>query len=71
MKENKLAYAAILKNGSSIDYKDISICDLRNHCYWLKKRERGYYQVHSNKFTAIYEDINEAIEKFLELKGNK
>ena len=71
MKESKLAYAAVLKHGSSIDYKDISICDLRYQCYWLKKRDRGYYQVHSNKFTAIYEDINEAIEKFLELKGDK
>ncbi len=67
---DKASIKNVIKSGCSVDHKDLSICDLRNYCYWMKNRER-VYQVHNNKFSEIYSDINEAIDKFLELKGNK
>lgn len=65
---NKENYRNIVRDGCSVEYKDISLSDLRNYFYWMKNKKR-VYQVHSNKFTEVYESLDEAIDKFLELKG--
>ena len=69
MNDKFLDYASVIRDGNDIDYKDISLCDLRNHVPWYRGKKNGIYQVHSNKFSQIYYDLNEAIAKFLELKG--
>jgi len=69
MNDKFLDYATVIRDGNDIDYKDISLSDLRNHVPWYRGKKNGVYQVHSNSFSKIYYDLNEAIEKFLELKG--
>ena len=69
MNDKFLDYATVIRDGNDIDYKDISLSDLRNHVPWYRGKKNGIYQVHSNSFSQIYYDLNEAIGKFLELKG--
>ena len=67
---NKNVYKAAIRDGCTVEYKDITLCDLRNFCYWMKNKER-VFQVHSNKFTAIYSSLDEAVDKFIELRNNR
>lgn len=64
-------YKKLLDEGCSIEYMDISLCNLKNYLTWYKRSNKSVYQVHSNTFTQVYKDPNEAIEKFLELKRVK
>jgi hypothetical protein len=65
----KISYAEVIIKGNDINYKDISLCDLRNYVPWYRNKKNGIYQVHSNKFSQIYYNLDDAINKFLELKG--
>ena len=68
MKDKFLDYATVIRDGNDIDYKDISLSDLRNHVSWYRGKKNGIYQVHSNSYSQIFYDLNEAISKFLELR---
>jgi hypothetical protein len=70
MKEKFLDYATVIRDGNDIDFKDLSLSDLRNHVPWYRGKKNGIYQVHNNKFSQIFYDLNEAIDKFLELREN-
>jgi len=68
MNEQFLDYARVIRDGNDIDYRDLSLSDLRNHVPWYRGKKNGIYQVHNNKFSQIYHDLNEAINKFIELR---
>ena len=68
MKEKFLDYATVIRDGNDINFKDLSLSDLRNHVPWYREKKNGIYQVHNNKFSQIFYDLNEAIDKFLELR---
>jgi hypothetical protein len=63
-----LSYAKVIREGNDIDYKDLSLSDLRNHVPWYRDKKNGIYQVHSNKYSQIFYNIEEANNKFLELR---
>lgn len=55
----------LILDGHSVEYKGISICT-------ITRRTRMPYQVHSDnsrcKFSQLYENLDDAIEKFNLLK---
>jgi hypothetical protein len=69
--QRKSLVAWALEEGLSIEYGKLSLCDLRNfrHSHIYDDRR---YQVHSDDsrypWSAIYEELEPAIEKFLDLK---
>lgn len=56
----------ILDSGHSLDYKDLSLCDLQHWSSGRQKCDRRF-QIYSNHFKQIYSSQQEAIDKFLEL----
>jgi hypothetical protein len=69
--QEKSLYAWCMEVGLSIEYGKLSLCDLRNFKYSEVHKERKY-QVHSDDarypWSGLYDDISNAIEKFMELK---
>ena len=69
--EQKICAWCVL-NGIDLQYQKISFADLRNSRYNHIKDNRQY-QVHSDDskapWSAIYDDINAAAWKFIELKS--
>ena len=65
----KRDYKSVVFSGCAIEYKDISLCNLRNYVPSRNGMSRTY-QVHSRKlkFSKIYKNIDEAVSMFLELK---
>lgn len=59
---NKDNVLDIVLDGGLVQYKDISICDL---CRTIKSVIERKYQVYSNKYTFIYDDLETAVDKFL------
>ena len=64
----KSDYKSGLFAGCAIEYRDISLFNL---AHYVSSRT-GYYQVHSQKmkFSKIYKNIDDAVNKFIELKRN-
>lgn len=64
-------YKQVLLDGCSVEYYRLSIAKMPRHVY-LNPRT-NCYQVHCDhykfQFSHLYEDVDDAIEKFLELKG--
>ena len=44
MNDKFLDYASVIRDGNDIDYKDISLCDLRNHVPWYRGKKNGIYK---------------------------
>lgn len=69
--QKKMLYLWCLEENLSISYGRLSLCDLRNFKYSDVKYNRRY-QVHCedsrNSFSAIYDDAEIAVNKFMELK---
>ena len=69
--QRKQLCAWCIEEDMSIQYGKLSLCDLRNFNHSMLYDNRRY-QVHSEDvkypFSAIYDDVEPAIEKFLELK---
>lgn len=59
-----------LEAGCSLDYKDLSLCDLKKYSSGRQNCERRY-QVYSNDFREIYSSAEKAIAKFFELKDKR
>jgi hypothetical protein len=70
-KQIKSIYRYIIEQGNSLQYGKLSLCDLVNFYYSNVKRDRRY-QVHcdDNKYpwSKIYDNLDSAIEKFLEIR---
>jgi hypothetical protein len=68
----KKDYMSVVFAGCIVSYKNITLCDLTDHVPYLKNKTNGMYQVHSDnskaKFSEIYYNIEEAVNKFIELK---
>ena len=66
-------YKAVVFSGCAIEYKNISLCDLRQVLSQYGRYTTGVYQVHSDnsrcRFSKIFQDLDEAVDKFIELKG--
>jgi len=71
MKATKEEYKSVIFSGCSIDYKGVSICNLAN--YYKRVVVSNEYQVWSEKDKKhfMYKNIDEAIDKFLELKDKR
>lgn len=69
--QRKSLIAWALDEGMSLDYGKLSLCDLRNFRYSNIFQDRRY-QVHCEDsrcpWSGIYNRLEPAIEKFLELK---
>ena len=69
--QKRLIYKWLLDEGCSVEYGRLSLCDLTNfrHSHVYDNRR---YQVHSDDtkcpWSAIYEEIEPAINKFMELR---
>lgn len=69
--EKLIVYGA-LEMGLSVQYKGISLTDLRNHNVTNVVGLTRKYQVHQDgRFSQIYNDLDEAVDKFIELKNKK
>jgi hypothetical protein len=66
-------YKSVIFSGCAIESKSISLCDLRHFLPQYRGDTMGAYQVHSDnprhKYSKIFKDIDEAVNKFVELKG--
>ena len=67
MSENVL-YKDVLSLGVALQYKSLCLSDLRQfNVNSLKDRK---YQVHQDgKFSQIYDSLDDAVSKFIELKN--
>lgn len=69
--QRKQLVAWCMEEGLTIEYGRLSLCDLRNYRHSNVYDDRKY-QVHCDdprcQHSMIYDDIEPAIEKFLELK---
>lgn len=68
--KNKEEIKDLLFEGYTITWKDLSICDLRRYLPHRDNHAR-VYQVDCFKFTEIYKDIDQAVNKFLSLRKSK
>jgi hypothetical protein len=55
-----------ITSGRYVEFRGLSICKI-NDFYNLRTGTK--YQVHSYFFSELYEDIDEAIDKFFELRS--
>jgi hypothetical protein len=72
MKNANDYYKNVLLDGCSIEYKKLSICDLRDYYDFYSRRKTPIYQVHchdsKHRFSKIYDNVGDAINRFVELK---
>ena len=63
-------YKAVLFDGCSIEFNGISLCNLENVMNTSVGIPKAKYQVWSDRkrFHELYYTIDEAVEKFIELK---
>ena len=66
-------YKQVLLDGCSIDYRNkLTVCKISD--YYRGKVKRLVYQVHCSDsrlgFSKFYRTLNEALEKFFELRSN-
>lgn len=65
-------YAWCLHEGVSLEYGKLSLCDLRNFRHSDLKDSRRYQvhcEDHNYPWSMIYDEVEPAINKFLELKA--
>lgn len=68
----KDVYAGVLEDGSSVECNRLSLCCIND--YLRNSRTRGVrYQVDCDdyrlKFSQLYEDLDKAVSKYVEIKG--
>ena len=67
-------YKSVLFSGCAIEYKNVSLCDLRHFLPQFRGRLNGVYQVHSdnkkNLYSKLFYDINEAVDKFNKIQDS-
>lgn len=73
MMEDREEYKAVVYSGCTIESRNVSICNLED---WLMNKNfapRNKYQVWSDRFRfhQLYYNLDEAIDKFLELKSRQ
>lgn len=72
IKEQHSVIKACINLGIDLQYGKVSLCDLRNYRYSNVKDQRRY-QVHSddykNIFSKIYDDLDDAVYRFIDLKS--
>jgi hypothetical protein len=67
MKATKEDYKSVVFSGCSIDYKGVSLCNLANHQSRLVRSNEYQVWSHKDKEFKLYRNIDEAVEKFIEL----
>tara|TARA_B100000809_G_C15049456_1_gene498438 strand:+ start:235 stop:459 length:225 start_codon:yes stop_codon:yes gene_type:complete len=68
-KQNKSYRQSIksgIENGRHTEYKGLSICRINDFYPLMSGKIR--YQVHSYFFSQLYEDVDEALDKFFEIR---
>lgn len=55
-----------IESGRYVDYKGLTICRINDFYPLMHKKIR--YQVHSYFFSKLYEDVDEALDKFFEIR---
>jgi len=55
-----------MQNGRHTEYKGLSICRINDFYPLMSGKIR--YQVHSYFFSQLYEDVDEALDKFFEIR---
>lgn len=67
MNATKQEYMSVIFSGCSIDYKDITLCNLAN--YYPRLARSNEYQVWSDRQSEyhLFKNIDEAVDKFIEL----
>lgn len=61
-------YVQVILEGCSIDFGPLSICDLSKCSGVYMKGYQIYCDAHRVKQDLVYDDIDEAVKEFLELK---
>jgi len=61
-------YVQVILEGCSIEFGPLSICDLSKCTGAYTKGYQIYCDTHKVKQDLIYNDVNEAVKEFLELK---
>lgn len=56
----------LLQNGRYEEHKGLSICKIND--FYPLPSGKIKYQVHSYYFSQLYEDIDEALDKFFEIR---
>ena len=71
MNATREEYMSVIFSGCSIDYKDITMCNLAN--YYPRLARSNEYQVWSDRHGEhhLFKNIDDAVDKFLELKKRK
>ena len=68
--DKKISHKQNLKDkvlsGRSVDYKGLTICRINDFYPLMHKKIR--YQVHSHFFSKLYENIDEAVDKFFDIR---
>ena len=66
-------YKSVVFSGCAIEYRNVSLCDLRHFLPQNRGKANGVYQVHSDNkrklYSKLFYSIDDAVDKFVELKG--
>jgi hypothetical protein len=70
---NKQEYMSVIYAGCYIESNGVSICNLEDHLRSRMSVPRAKYQVCSDRirFHALFYTLEEAVDKFIELKHRK
>ena len=73
MMEDREEYKAVIYSGCTIESRNVSICNLEDWPMNKNFAPRNKYQVWSDRFRfhQLYYNLDEAIDKFLELKNRQ
>ena len=56
-----------IQNGEYEEYKGLSVCRINDFYPLINGKIK--YQVHSYYFSRLYEDVEDALDKFFEIRG--
>lgn len=66
---DKMLVRGVLEQGISVQYKGVSLSDLRTYNVTNVTGLKRKYQVHQDgKFSQIFDNLDDAVDKFFELK---
>jgi hypothetical protein len=70
MNDNEL-YKAVIFDGAAVECNGVSLCNLQDVMNTSVNIPRAKYQVWSRSYTELFYNIDEAVNKFIELKSKR
>tara|TARA_Y100000004_G_scaffold150628_1_gene172961 strand:+ start:248 stop:472 length:225 start_codon:yes stop_codon:yes gene_type:complete len=64
-------YRSVIFDGSAVESNGVSLCNLENFMHNFVPRAKYQVCCESMQFHSLYFNVDDAVKKFLELKGKR